>query len=174
MLTSDLKGKNSNYIQEKHITVIKKSPLTPPRLEMYDRVNRFDPTTGLIKFGIEFTDPQFAAAYANGMIARLNEYIRHQAIDETQKNIKFLEEQIQKTSFLEPQSVLYGLIEEQTKNIMLANVKEEYAFEVIDPAVPPETRIKPQRRQIAMVGFILGLLKKIKLHYPICKRKLNY
>jgi len=31
-----------NYIQEKHITVIKKSPLTPPKLEMYDRVNRFD------------------------------------------------------------------------------------------------------------------------------------
>jgi hypothetical protein len=36
------------YIQEKHITVIKKAPLTPPRLEMYDSVNRFDPVTRLI------------------------------------------------------------------------------------------------------------------------------
>ena len=30
------------YIQEKHITVIKKSPLTPPKLEMYDKINRFN------------------------------------------------------------------------------------------------------------------------------------
>ena len=36
------------YLQEKHITVIKKSPLTPPKLEMYDKINRFNPvaTTG--------------------------------------------------------------------------------------------------------------------------------
>ena len=117
-----------------------------------------DPTTGLIKFGIEFTDPQFAATYANGMIARLNEYIRNQVIDETQENIKYLEEQIQKTSFVNAQGVLYGLIEEQTKNIMLASVREEYAFQVIDPAVVPELRIRPKRRSIVVTGFIMGLM----------------
>jgi hypothetical protein len=35
----------NEYVQEKHITVIKQSPLTPPKLDMYDRVVRFDPAT---------------------------------------------------------------------------------------------------------------------------------
>ena len=30
------------YVQEEHITVIKRGPLSPPRLEMYDHIKRFD------------------------------------------------------------------------------------------------------------------------------------
>ena len=36
------------YVQEKHITVIRRGPLTPLRLEMYDNVHRFDPSTRVI------------------------------------------------------------------------------------------------------------------------------
>ena len=41
---------------------------------------------------------------------------------------------------------------------MLASVREEYAFQVIDPAVVPEMRIRPKRRSIAVTGFIMGLM----------------
>ena len=41
---------------------------------------------------------------------------------------------------------------------MLANVREDYAFKVIDPAMVPKTKIKPQRRQIVIIGFFLGLI----------------
>ena len=48
----------NEYVQEKHITVIKKSPLTPPKLDMYNRVVRFDPATRQINniVNTNFTD----------------------------------------------------------------------------------------------------------------------
>lgn len=41
---------------------------------------------------------------------------------------------------------------------MLANVQEEYAFKVVDPAVVPQKPIKPQRTLIITLGFLLGLI----------------
>ena len=42
------------------------------------------------------------------------------------------------------------------KKAMLANVSEEYAFRVIDPAVVPEERASPKRSRIAMLGLLIG------------------
>ena len=99
-----------------------------------------------------------AAEWANDMVAYLNNHIRKQAIDETTKSIFFLEQQLQETSKIEAQTVIYNLIEEQTKNIMLANVREEYAFKIIDPAVVPDMKSKPQRRKIVIFGLLLGVV----------------
>ena len=77
---------------------------------------------------------------------------------QTTKSIFFLEQQLQETSKIEAQTVIYNLIEEQTKNIMLANVREEYAFKIIDPAVVPDMKSKPQRRKIVTFGLLLGVV----------------
>jgi uncharacterized protein involved in exopolysaccharide biosynthesis len=39
---------------------------------------------------------------------------------------------------------------------MLANVNEDFALEVIDPAVAPETREKPKRKLIVAMGGVCG------------------
>jgi len=54
--------------------------------------------------------------------------------------------------------VLFSLIEDQTQKIMLANVRDDYTFKIIDPALPPIGRIKPVRSQIAIMGFIFGFI----------------
>jgi uncharacterized protein involved in exopolysaccharide biosynthesis len=41
---------------------------------------------------------------------------------------------------------------------MLANVRAEYAFTVIDPAVAPEVRVSPQRVVIVFGCTLIGLL----------------
>ncbi|SVD41701.1 uncharacterized protein METZ01_LOCUS394555, partial [marine metagenome] len=116
-----------------------------------------DRRTGLITFAVMWKEPKIAAEWANNMIKDLNNHIRRQAIEEVQKNIFFLEQQLDETSQVNTQKVIYNLIEEQTKNIMLANVREEYAFKIIDPAVVPEMRIKPRRGNILIIGFLIGL-----------------
>ena len=116
-----------------------------------------DRRTGLITFAVMWKEPKIAAQWANNMIKDLNNHVRRQAIEETQKNIFFLEQQLNETSQVNAQKVIYNLIEEQTKNIMLANVREEYAFKIIDPAVIPEMRIKPRRTNILIIGFLAGL-----------------
>jgi len=50
------------------------------------------------------------------------------------------------------------LIEELTKKVMIANVREEYAFKIIDPAVVPEMKYKPSKRNIVIISFLFGLI----------------
>jgi uncharacterized protein involved in exopolysaccharide biosynthesis len=117
-----------------------------------------DRRTGLIHFTIEWSDPILAAAWANNMINDLNNHIRKQAIAEIEKNIFFLQEQSSLTNQVNAQSIIFSLIEEQTKNIMLANVREEYAFKIIDPAVIPEMKVRPKRKNLLLLGTILGIV----------------
>ena len=56
------------------------------------------------------------------------------------------------------QRVFYDLIESQTRISMLADVREEYVFQVVDPAVVPDQRIAPKRSLIAVLGTMLGAM----------------
>jgi len=53
---------------------------------------------------------------------------------------------------------MYDLIEQETKTLMLANARTEYAFTIVDPAVAPEVRIQPKRTLMALGGLVAGLL----------------
>jgi LPS O-antigen subunit length determinant protein (WzzB/FepE family) len=53
--------------------------------------------------------------------------------------------------------MLFELIEEQTKTVMLANVREEYILKTIDRAVVEESRAKPSRVLIVFIGGLIGL-----------------
>lgn len=65
-------------------------------------------------------------------------------------------EQIQQTNISEVRGSLFSLIEEQTKKLMLANVREEYIFKVVDPAVIPEEKFKPKRAVILAIALLIG------------------
>ncbi len=39
---------------------------------------------------------------------------------------------------------------------MLANARKEFAFTVIDPAVPPERKYRPKRSLYVLFGLFLG------------------
>ena len=53
--------------------------------------------------------------------------------------------------------------EEQAKTIMFANVRDEYVFKTIDPALVSEEKSKPKRALIVMLGVTLGGLLGIIL-----------
>ena len=48
------------------------------------------------------------------------------------------------------------MIEEQAKVIMLAEVREEYVFKTIDPAIIPELKFKPKRALVCLLITFLG------------------
>jgi len=117
---------------------------------------REDSRKGRITVAVEWTDPGVAASWANNIVALANELIRTRALDGSKKNIAYLKEQIARTDVVEMQRVMYNLIEAETKTQMLANAKAEYAFTVVDPAVPPEVRIRPRRSLIGAIGVMIG------------------
>jgi uncharacterized protein involved in exopolysaccharide biosynthesis len=124
-----------------------------------------DKRAGLLTIAIDWKSAAVAAQWANDFIALANERIRSRAIDEATRNIDFLNRQIAKTSVVEVQHALYNLIENETKTLMLANVKVEYAFTVIDPAVPPDRKTSPRRSLYALLGAFLGFFIGVLIAY---------
>jgi uncharacterized protein involved in exopolysaccharide biosynthesis len=119
---------------------------------------RQEKESGTTAVTIQWKNPEQAAQWANAYVALANEIPRTRALDESSRNIKFLNEQISRTQVVDIQRVLYGLVENETKNNMLASTREEYAFSVIDPAVVPEERVWPRRTLMVATGGALGVL----------------
>lgn len=116
-----------------------------------------DTRRGTITVGVNWSDAEKSALWANQIVALANDMLRTNAMEEAQRNIAYLNEQISKTNVVGLQQVMYGLIENETKTLMLASGRPEYAFAVVDPAVTPEIRVKPQRTVMVMAGMVLGL-----------------
>lgn len=116
-----------------------------------------DKPKGVTTVRIDWTDPVIAARWANGFVALANEFVRTRALEDSSRSIDYLNKQIAQTNVLEVQRVMYNLIESETKTLMLANARVEYAFTIVDPAVPPEVRISPKRSLMVLSGVVLGL-----------------
>lgn len=117
-----------------------------------------DEVDGTTSITIEWKDPAVAAAWANGLVALANELIRAQALADAQRNIDYLRKQAEATNVVEMQRVMYELIQNETKTLMLANARADYAFTVVDPAVVPEARDRPKRRLMVATGLALGFI----------------
>lgn len=117
-----------------------------------------DDVDGTTTIAVEWTDPAVAAEWANGLVTLANEIIRAQALADSQRNVDYLRKQAEATNVVEMQRVMYELIQGETKNLMLANARADYAFTVIDPAVVPESRDRPKRRLMVATGLALGFI----------------
>ena len=115
-----------------------------------------DKKSGLISLSISWKDPAVAAEWANDLVKQLNEQLREKAITDSQKRVGYLERELAKTTLQDMRAVLYNLLESEKQKAMLANVNEEFALEVIDPAVAPEIREKPKRKLIVALGGVCG------------------
>ena len=115
-----------------------------------------DKKSGLISLSISWKDPAVAAEWSNDLVKQLNEQLREKAITDSQKRVGYLEQELAKTTLQDMRTVLYNLLESEKQKAMLANVNEDFALEVIDPAITPETREKPKRKLIVALGGVCG------------------
>ena len=115
-----------------------------------------DRKTSIITFSIEWTDPKQASDWLNDSIDFLNLYIRTQTLRETEMNLQYLENELQEKTSNNSQSILYSLIAEEQSKAMMANVRTEYSMKIIDRAVPPEKKFKPQRLLVLVIGTLIG------------------
>ena len=116
-----------------------------------------DRKTGLVTLSVEWYDREVAAEWANELVRRANEKLQLQAISEGKKTISYLEQQLERANAIEVKQALYSLIEVETKQIAVAHAREEFAFKVIDPAVAPRRKVKPDRVALTLMGLVFGL-----------------
>lgn len=117
----------------------------------------YDITTGMITLSFEHYSPYLAQSWVQLLINDINEEIRHKELKEAEESILYLKEQIMKTDVSDIKVSIYSLIEEQMKTVMLANVRKEYAFKVVDKPLATELKNRPKRAVLVLAGVLLGI-----------------
>lgn len=129
--------------------------------EFFNKKVRFiseDKKNGLVTVKVEWSDPALAADWAMGLVTLSNKILRDRAISESNRNLSYLNDQLQKTNVHELRQAIYRLIEAEVKNVMIAQGGQEFAFKIIDPAVKPERKIRPKRITIILGGLVTGFI----------------
>jgi uncharacterized protein involved in exopolysaccharide biosynthesis len=135
----------------------------PPTLE--DGVKYFqkrvctilqDRKTGMVTLTIDWYSAQLAARWANRMVEMINDRLRAEAIRKADLSIEYLNKELAKANAIETKQDIYGMIRDQLSDAMQANVQRDYAFQIIDPAVPPQLKHGPLRLIMVLVGGFVG------------------
>lgn len=114
---------------------------------------------GLIIISYEHYSPYVAQEIVENLINDINQLMQNFDVEQADKSIKYLSEKLNQTNVADMKTVFYKLIEEQMKNKMLTEIKSEYIFTTIDPALVPEEKSGPKRILIIVVStFLAGIL----------------
>lgn len=140
----------------------KKDPGAP---DMWDGIRALDGYVSInynlkedvITITVNYHDPDMAARIANYFIASLNDHMSSEAKRVAVTNREYLEKQLQETKDPIVQQKIYNLIADKIETTMMAEVKEGFAFKVLDPPMAPDKKSKPKRAQMVFVAFIVSL-----------------
>ena len=113
-------------------------------------------SSGTYTVELSYYSPELAKLWLSLLIKDLNELMREADKKETLASIEFLSEKLNSTQLSSMKNVFYQLVEEQTKRLMLVEIKKEYTLKTVDPSQVPERKDKPKRSLIVILGAMLG------------------
>lgn len=162
--TDTLEIKTKVYDIETKQWVRKVKPPFLPKPSVQETYTRFmksmtvshDKQSGMVSISVQHFSPNLAKQWVDYLVLEINDDIRRRDLNQAQRSIDYLNEQIAQTNLADARAMLFSLIEEQTKTLMLANVRSEYVFKVVDPAIVAEKKAKPARALICILGVMLG------------------
>jgi uncharacterized protein involved in exopolysaccharide biosynthesis len=140
--------------------------LPPTLFDGYSKFNRKvrhvsqDKETGLVTLEVDWTDPSKAAQWANEMVKRVNDAMRKRALDEANASIELLSKELQQAPAGELRDAIARTIDSYVKSRVFAKVRPDYAFRIVDAAVPPGPNdfIRPNRFLYVVSGLCIGLM----------------
>jgi LPS O-antigen subunit length determinant protein (WzzB/FepE family) len=140
----------------------------PTSWELFERFQEMlsvseDKKSGLVSVSIEYFSPQIAKEWLDSYVASINSHMQSRQVAKVSNNIAYLKAQIDKTSIAEMREVFYTIIEEQTKNKMVAEASPDYAFVAVSPSMVPEEKSQPKRALICILGTLLGGMLSVLL-----------
>jgi uncharacterized protein involved in exopolysaccharide biosynthesis len=135
-----------------------KTPDIRDALRIFETVRTVsdDKKTGLVTVSVRWKDANTAALWANELARRVNARIRAEALSEAERNVAYLQKEIAATSVVSLQQSMGRVLEGEMQKLMLARGNDEFAFKVIDKAMPPKQRDAPKRTLIAIVATLAG------------------
>lgn len=137
-----------------------------PNLESWSQYKSFldrldikkNQASGLFEISFTYYSPYIAKQWLEFLISDLNEVMRQKMLNQVNKNIKYLEEEVKRTNVAELRVAISNLIQEQHRQKMVASGAEQYVFKVISEVKVPAVKSKPRRALIVIVGALIGLI----------------
>lgn len=109
----------------------------------------FDDKTKMLRISFQHYSPFYAKKIVDLVVKSINFDMQQREIKEANTSIDLINNSISQTQFAEMRVLLYELVQEQTKRLLLAETKEYFVLEPIDPPIVAEEKAFPKR------GFIL-------------------
>jgi uncharacterized protein involved in exopolysaccharide biosynthesis len=140
----------------------KNQPTSADAYKYFDKrirqINR-DKKTGLVTIQIDWENRDEAASWCNVIVERINSEMRTRAINQAEAYLGFLTQELAKTTDIGTRDAINRLVESQIKQRMFASVTQQYAFRVVDRAMPPDAkdRQSPKKAVFLLLGLILGV-----------------
>lgn len=118
---------------------------------------------GSITVAVEFHDPQTAAKLVEYMLSSLTQHMSDEAQRVADINRRYLEAQLGRTADPFIKQKIYNMIAQQIETAMMAEIKENFAYKIIDPPRAPDRKIRPNRFPKVVFGFIVSFSASIVL-----------
>lgn len=136
-----------------------------------------DKKSNFISLSIKHQSPYVAKKWTELIVDEINTLFRVNDKSQAEKNIAFLNQQIEKTKNTDIKEYFYELLQEEIQKLMLIEANKSYVFAYIDPPAIMENKFYPRRSLICIFGAILGLILGISLvlsNYFLFKKEINH
>jgi hypothetical protein len=123
-----------------------------------------DQKTGIVRLGVLWKDRKQAAEWANALVSLVNSRMRQEQIAEARASRAYIASVLANVEVASVRQALYRMDESHLRREMLARVRDQFAYRIIDPAVvPDEDRFKSPARLLILLmglmgGFVLGVI----------------
>jgi uncharacterized protein involved in exopolysaccharide biosynthesis len=118
----------------------------------------YDTRTSLMVVSMTWVDRHVAAKLANDYIDFVDEAMRQRGITSARNRIAFLHKAADDAATVELRQAIYRLTEAQVNAEMMAATKPDYAFLIVDPAVPAGVNefVRPQTWLLTVIAGMFG------------------
>jgi LPS O-antigen subunit length determinant protein (WzzB/FepE family) len=136
-----------------------------------------DEKKGFVFLAIKHQSPFIAEKWADLIVHEVNAFYRQKDKSESERAVRYLNEQIVLTNLSEVKDVISNLLQEETKKLTLIEANKYYVFNYIDPPVVMEIKSEPRRSVIciifALFGAMIGSFYVLIRHYFFRVKKLG-
>jgi len=120
-----------------------------------------DKKTSFVTLSFEHQSPVIAQQWVEIVMDQIDQVMRDQDRQTAIKSIEYLNSLAPTVNYEEIKKALSSLQQEQMKRLMMIEANDNYIFKVLDSPIVPETKLKPMRSRIVILGSTLGMLLSV-------------
>ena len=126
-----------------------------------------DRKTDVITVSIEHKNPEFARSVVDYYLTELSEGLRAKVLKDAQENMRFLTEQLDRTTDPLLREKIYGMLAKEIEKDTFARAQTYYGFYVLDPPIAPDLnkKARPKRSMICILSVVVAFFVAVFLAF---------